>query len=114
MTGRAPFHDLLRSPPSLPEGLPVDLAGFLHRDKFDVRDRDFVIQRVQTLQPPQPPELPEPGVVLDIDISTTTPFSFDPVAFGQKLADMRWLKDKMFFGALVPEAIERFKGGDTL
>jgi uncharacterized protein (TIGR04255 family) len=110
ITGAAPFKELLRAPPSLPEGLPVNLSGFLHRERFNVRDRDYVIQQIQTLQPPQPPELPEPGIVLDIDVFTTAPFAYDPAEFRQKLAEMRWLKDKAFFGALVPAAIERFKG----
>jgi uncharacterized protein (TIGR04255 family) len=49
------------------------------------------------------------GLILDIDVFTTEPFAYDLATVIRQLGEMRWLKNKMFFGNLTSQAVERFR-----
>jgi len=49
------------------------------------------------------------AVILDIDVSTTQGFGMDESLLLRRLIEMRWLKNKVFFGSIPEEALQNFK-----
>ena len=96
------LKDYLQSPPESPEELDIPFTTFLHRDTFVAPSMPYVVNVVKTI--PESWEL-----ILDIDVYTLdgTQLSFDTLE--KNLHEMRWLKNKVFFGTMSPSALERFK-----
>jgi uncharacterized protein (TIGR04255 family) len=97
---------------SLPQQeLPLTRALFFHQDTFMVPGHDYGVTITRTLQPemPTPAGPAAPKLILDIDVFTTEPSPADPVQIRARLEEMRWLKNKMFFGSLTPATIESFR-----
>jgi uncharacterized protein (TIGR04255 family) len=85
--------------------LPLPRALFFHRDTFIVPDYPYGITVTRTLQPASP----APKLILDIDVFTSEPFSAEPAQVRARLDEMRWLKNKIFFGSLTPTALASFR-----
>ena len=49
------------------------------------------------------------GLILDIDVFTTRAMELNEEVFLKRLQEMRWLKNKAFFGSITQKALERFK-----
>lgn len=77
-------------------------GGFLYRDTLVVPDTSYKVNVIRTVQPLEgtPPNVP---VILDIDVFTTTPTELDETVLRQRLAEMRWLKNKIFSASITPE-----------
>lgn len=95
--------------PRSPENLLLPLTGFLHTDTMLIPGHPLGMQITQTILPPQPTEDKLVGLVLDIDVFTLHPLELKVELIKTYLAQMRWLKNKAFFGSLKPQALERFK-----
>ena len=102
------LDEILTLPPQSPGGLALPIGEFLHRSLFDVPTHAYRVHVIQTSQPPAPPEN-SPGLIIDIDVSTTTTTELDDAAIDERLVEMRWLKNKTFYALLKDETIERFK-----
>jgi hypothetical protein len=48
-------------------------------------------------------------LILDIDVFTTKPFEQRADAIDKRLAEMRWLKNKVFYSSLTKGALEGLK-----
>ncbi len=96
--------DYLREPPSRPSNLPLN--GFWYQSSFKVPNRSFEIRVGKMFQPESP--LPQEGLILDIDVVARSPIQCDDAALDRVLPEMRWLKNRIFFDLLTPEAIESF------
>ena len=83
--------------------------GFFHQDNLLVTGHPYVINIVKTVQPPQGAGSDGGGLILDIDVFTTEPFEERANAIDKRLAEMRWLKNKVFYSSLTREAVERLK-----
>jgi uncharacterized protein (TIGR04255 family) len=102
--------DFLRSPPQTAEGLELPFKFFFHQDNLSVPGHPYVLNVIRALQPKQ-----ETGggasvpakLILDIDVSTAMPVSLDRLQ--QCLEEMRWLKNKAFFGNFTETAINSFR-----
>jgi uncharacterized protein (TIGR04255 family) len=46
---------------------------------------------------------------LDIDVHNTVPFEINTAEIEKRLGEMRWLKNKAFFGSITPELVEKLK-----
>lgn len=101
------WQDYLETPPRLPRGMDLSFAGFLHHDTLTVPAYPYGINFTQTVQPPQGQEAA--GLILDIDVFTTQPFNLDQGVLEQRLAEMRWLKNKVFFGSITQETLGMLK-----
>ena len=99
--------DYLEAPPGKPRKMDLPFSGFFHHDMLTVPGYPYVINFIQTVQPPQ--GLETGGLILDIDVFTTQPFSLDQDVLEQYLAEMRWLKNKVFFGSITQKALETLK-----
>jgi uncharacterized protein (TIGR04255 family) len=102
------LNEFLKEPPTCPSSLP--LSGFLYQSTFDVPGHPFGIRVVKTMQPGILAGLPDSGLILDIDVVTSRPLSCEDQVLDDVLPKMRWLKNRIFFDLLTPEAIEKFKG----
>jgi len=95
---------ILVVPPRQPDGLPLPMAGFLHRDQFSVPGHDYSVQITRAVQPAAEGTSNRPGLIIDIDVATSRPWTGNGEGLRKRLLDMRWLKNKAFFGSLTEAA----------
>lgn len=101
------LKDFLQNPPKTPRGMDIPFEGFLHHTTLVVPGYPYGINVIQTVQPPQVADASW-GVILDIDIFTTKPI-VNRDLIEQHLTDMRWLKNKVFFGSITTKTLEMIK-----
>lgn len=101
--------DYLLMPAEVLKGLELPRAGFLHRDVLGVPGYPYVITIVRTVQPVQTSGSKGFGLIFDIDVFTTEPFDLQDDLLKRRLAEMRWLKNKVFFGSITEQALESFR-----
>jgi uncharacterized protein (TIGR04255 family) len=51
----------------------------------------------------------EIGLILDIDVFMQNPFEYNELRIKECLEEMRWVKNKVFFGSLTDEIIQELK-----
>lgn len=100
------FEDYLESAPVPPKGLDVPFHGFLHQDTLAIPGHPYAINVVRTIQPPDALDNQGMRLILDVDAFTTQGFELDGMALKQRLLEMRWLKNKIFFGSFTQAAIK--------
>lgn len=99
----------LVAPPQTPEGLSFPFITFLHHDSFAVPGKPYIVNVVKTVQPQQNGGVAPPALIFDIDVFSDQPFVLEAGTMSQRVADMRWLKNKFFFGNITSGALETFK-----
>ncbi len=99
----------LQPAPQTPRGVGLVLGQFLHHDLLTVPEHPYAVRVVKTLQEPQGREDPRCYAILDIDAFTQE--AFEPVdkVLRARLEDLRWLKNKVFFGSITEKALAAFK-----
>ncbi len=107
--GDEQLEDFLQVLPQQPRGLDLPLAGFFYHDTLGVPGSPYAINIRRTIQPPDKPTDKEIGLILDIDVFTSQPFEVKSGVVERYLAEMRWLKNKVFYGSISPKAMEKFK-----
>jgi len=107
--GEVHLKDYLRVPPQPPEELDLQMVTFFHQDRLSVPGHPYSVNIVKTVQPPQGSGPDGGGIILDIDVLTTKSFEQDANAMEKHLAEMRWLKNKVFYSSLTKEALEGLK-----
>ena len=98
-----------RDPPMSPVGFPIPFANFMYQALFAVPDTPYSIRLIRTIQPSAPPSIRRPGLIIDLDVFTTRPLPADKGTMERRLAEMRWLKNKVFFATITDEAENQFK-----
>ena len=101
--------DYLHMPAEVLKGVPLSRAGFFHRDVLGVPGYPYVVTIVRTVQPIQAAGSKGFALLLDIDVFSTEPFDLRDDLLTQRLAEMRWLKNKAFFGSITEQALESFR-----
>jgi uncharacterized protein (TIGR04255 family) len=105
------IEDYLQIIPKPPRWLELPFAGFFHHETLTVPGYPYSINMVRTMQPPQdsPPE-EGAGLILDIDVFTITPpLEAQNAVMEQRIEEMRWLKNRVFFGSITPKALEEMR-----
>lgn len=100
----------LRFPPHAAEGFDVPFNFFFHQDNLSVPDLPYVLTLNRALQPKQDlggGRITPAKLILDIDVSTTSAIGLEQLR--PCLSEMRWLKNKAFFGNFTDSAIKSFK-----
>lgn len=108
--GEVNFENYIQSAPAPPFGLDLPFQGFMHHDTLAVPGHPYAITVIRTIQ--VPPQSGGPGVALifDIDVFTTQGFELvDNAMLEHRLKEMRWLKNKVFFGSITEKAQELFR-----
>jgi uncharacterized protein (TIGR04255 family) len=103
------IEDYIQILPQKPQGLDLPIAGFFHHEALGVPGYPYAINIRRTVQPPDKPTVKEIGLILDIDVFTIGPFQPGSGIIEQYLDEMRWLKNKVFYGNITPRAQEKFK-----
>jgi uncharacterized protein (TIGR04255 family) len=103
------FEDYIRPAPIPPAGLELPFHGFMHHDVLAVPGHPYAINIIRTIQPSTGNGGAGIGVILDIDVFTAQEFEPDEAKLVHRLLEMRWLKNKAFFGSVTEKALERFR-----
>jgi uncharacterized protein (TIGR04255 family) len=102
------LENYLQPAPKAPKGLDFPLHWFMHQDTLAVPDLPYAINVIRTIQPPAEPGVQGFSLILDIDAFTTQGFELGEALLAQRLLEMRWLKNKVFFGSVTPSALKLF------
>jgi uncharacterized protein (TIGR04255 family) len=103
------FEDYFTAPPREMSGLRLPFAGFFHNDTLAVSGHSYLINLIRTMQVPQDTLRERPALFLDIDVFTLEPFALELRLLEQHLKNMRWLKNKIFFGNLTESALQKYQ-----
>lgn len=102
--------DYLRFSPKSADGLELPFNFFFHHDNTMVPGHPYELTIIRALQPMQEvvggQTIPA-KLILDIDVGTTASLSIERLK--QCLMEMRWLKNKAFFGNFTETAIKSFQ-----
>ena len=101
-------EDYIELPSHPTKGLDLPFTGFFHLDTLAVPGYPLAVNVIRTFQPPQTPNAGI-ALILDIDASTTAALKMNQEDLVQRLQQMRWLKNKVFYGNMKPKALDRFK-----
>ena len=97
--------DYYKYPPEPLKDLNWPLAGYLNHDVMRVPETPYSVNLIKTVQ-----NVPgEIGLILDIDVFMPSQFKYDELRIIERLEEMRWVKNKMFFGSITEKALEEFK-----
>jgi uncharacterized protein (TIGR04255 family) len=107
--GELRFEDYIRPSPIPPTGLELPFHGFMHHDTLAVPGHSYAINIIRTIQPLTADGGAGIGVILDIDVFTAQEFEPDEAKLVHRLLEMRWLKNKAFFGSVTDKALQRFR-----
>ena len=104
------FEDYVRPCAHPTQELNLPLQGFFHHDVLAVPGHAYAINVIRTLQRPEETGSQAMAVILDIDAYTIRPFKPSRAALNRRLTEMRWLKNKVFFGSVTKKAMNIFRG----
>ena len=107
--GELVFEDFIQPAPSAPRDLDLPFHGFMHHDTLAVLEHPYAINLIRTIQQPSGGGNGGIALILDIDVFTTQGFDLDETLLGRRLLEMRWLKNKVFFGSITKKALEMFR-----
>ena len=102
------LSEILESPVRAPEGLPV--RQFLHQTQFEFPAESLRVDLVRSVPEARRQQDANLQFYIDIGVSTTdSPRSVDFDAQRKRLEDLRWMKNKTFFGILSEAGLQRLK-----
>jgi uncharacterized protein (TIGR04255 family) len=105
MQERFELSDYYRHPPDSLKELDWPLTGYLHHDVMQVPETAYRVNLIKTVQ-----NVPgEIGLILDIDVFMQNPFEYNELRIKECLEEMRWVKNKVFFGSLTDKIIQELK-----
>jgi uncharacterized protein (TIGR04255 family) len=99
--------DFVRDTTDLPESLGLRPDTFFRQDIMEVPDYPYRVRLARAIQGREPPIVPRASLIVDIDVFTTQPTKVDKAAIDQRLKEMRFLKNFVFFN-FVKNAEKRF------
>jgi len=76
------------------------LTEFLHRDTIEVPGYDYNLTATKMTQG-------RDALIIDIDVFTTTRLPLEETLLEEHLTEMRWLKNKAFFGIIADEVKDK-------
>jgi uncharacterized protein (TIGR04255 family) len=105
------FQRYIDPAPELPRGVGLNLQDFVHQDFLEVPGHHYTVRIVSTIQDLTAEGGVQSFVILDIDVGLQQKSSLEKANLAQHLEEMRWLKNKVFFGSITSEALNEFRGG---
>lgn len=103
------LRDFIQRYPESPSGLESTFFGFFHQDTLAIPEYPYAVNVIRTIQPPEDPNAEGSGLILDIDAFSTQPFELKEGMIESRLMELRWLKNKAFFGSITPRTLELFQ-----
>lgn len=103
------FEGYIQPHPGTPSSLELPFTSFFHQDTLAVPGYPYAINIIRTIQPSQNAQVEGLGLIVDIDAFTTQPFEIKDGVLEDRLAELRWLKNKTFFGSVTSKALALFR-----
>jgi uncharacterized protein (TIGR04255 family) len=107
--GELLFENYIQPAPSSPHDLELPFHGFMHKDTLAVPGHPYAINVIRTIQQLNGGVDGGVAVILDIDVFTTHSLDLDNAMLQGRLLEMRWLKNKVFFGSITAKALGMFR-----
>lgn len=107
--GELLFEDYIQPAPTSPHGLELPFHGFMHKDTLGVPGHPYAINVIRTIQQLNGNMSGGVALILDIDVFTTQAFDLDNAVLARRLLEMRWLKNKAFFGSITKKSLKIFR-----
>lgn len=101
------FEDYIKPAPEPPRELDLPFLAFVHHDTLAVPGYPYAINVIRTIQPGTT-DSEESALLLDIDVFTLTGVQPLMENVQKNLTEMRWLKNKTFFGSLTTQALNKY------
>ncbi len=101
------FSKYLTAPPALPKDVPKHMSGFFTRVVIQDADSGIAANVVQALEPLL--DKTYVPMILDIDAYRQDLSDEPNQALLAKFAQLRTMKNRIFFGSLTPEALQLFQ-----
>jgi uncharacterized protein (TIGR04255 family) len=98
--------EYLRDLPATSPALGLSSVRFFHQDTYRVSGYPYQINWIRTVQPTQSTD---DLLIVDIDVWTERIDSLDSEILAKHLAEMRFLKNKLFFSSMTERAIQNFR-----
>lgn len=99
------LSDYYKYPPASIEELNWPLTGYMHHDVIQVPETAYSVNVIKTVQ-----NVPgDIGLLLDIDVFMQSHFAYNELRIIEFIEDMRWVKNKIFFGSLTEKLIKELK-----
>ncbi len=102
------LRKVLPGSPEAPRGLNIPFSNFFHHDTLAVPGDKYAINLIRTIQRAPEPS-PNVSLILDIDVFTTHAFEVESAEIQKRFTEMRWLKNKTFFGSVAQQILEQMK-----
>lgn len=103
------FEKYIQPYPEAPYKLELPFVNFFHQDTLDVPEYPYAIMITRTIVPSTNVQVEGIGLVVDIDAFTKMPLEIKEGVLEQRLAELRWLKNKAFFGSITEETLKLFR-----
>lgn len=107
--GDVRFEDYFDPAPVPPKDLDLPFQNFMQHDTLATPDHPYAINVIRTMQPHGTGGNSGLGLILDIDAFTTQGFELEDAELKKRLLEMRWLKNKVFFGSITLKALKLFE-----
>ena len=99
------IEDYLETAPKPPKGFDVPYQGFMHHETLAIPDTRYGVNLVKTIMPAAKGE-PGPAIIIDIDTFVLPNERVEDTVLLDLLTDMRWIKNKVFFGTVTAKTLE--------
>lgn len=99
------IEDYLETAPRTPKGFDFPYQNFMHHETLAVPDTPFRVNVVKAIMPAAKGE-PGPAIIIDIDTFVTPNEMVEDGGLSDLLVDMRWIKNKIFFGTVTAKTLE--------
>jgi len=103
------LEDYLVDPPRDASGLDLPISAFLYHTSYVTPNYPYAVSLGRTVQQTTAAVVQPPALIIDLDVSTVVPSSCDRKSIEGHLHPMRWLKNKVFFGIITRNLLERLK-----
>ncbi len=102
------FENYIRPHAVPPSNLDLPFVGFFHQDSLAVPGYPYLINIIRMIEPAHD-QLSGAAIILDIDVFTAQPFELRDDKPQVYLAEMRNLKNKIFFGSITEKSLQGFR-----
>ncbi len=98
------IEDILKDAPNPPCGFEWSFSNFFHRDIFSVPDTPYKVNLIRLLGKSET----QASLIIDIDVYKMLSLEPDRI-WGEHLNEMRYFKNKVFFGSIKESILEKLK-----
>ena len=103
------FEKYIQPYPEPPFNLELPFSNFFHSVRLVVPGYPYGINIIRTIHQSQDPKSDGIGLIVDIDAFTNQPFEVKDGVLEERLAELRWLKNRTFFGSITSDSLKLFK-----